>query len=89
MSRSESVRRYVLGERATEVEQTEEERVKAVNTVPAAFRDLGVGCQILADCGVTKLTVLSNSDRRLVGLDAYGLELCGVEEIPEPAYRRK
>jgi 3,4-dihydroxy 2-butanone 4-phosphate synthase / GTP cyclohydrolase II len=38
-------------------------------------RDFGVGCQILRDLGVSKLRLLTNSARPLVGLEAFGLEI--------------
>jgi 3,4-dihydroxy 2-butanone 4-phosphate synthase/GTP cyclohydrolase II len=40
-----------------------------------ALRDLGTGCQILRDLGVTSLKVLTSTGRPVVGLEAYGLEL--------------
>jgi len=44
------------------------------------LRDYGVGAQILADLGVTKMRLLTNNPRKIVGLKSYGLEL--VERIP-------
>ena len=40
-----------------------------------ALRDLGMGCQILRDLGLSKLRLLTNSERPIVGLEAYGLEI--------------
>lgn len=48
--------------------------------VPMSFRDYGIGAQILAALGLRKIRLLSNSSRRVVGLDGYGLEI--VEQIP-------
>lgn len=42
---------------------------------PAALRVLGTGAQILVDLGVNRLRLLTNSDRKIVGLEAYGLEV--------------
>ncbi len=39
------------------------------------LRDYGVGAQILKDLGVTKLTVLTNNPKKLVGLEGHGLEI--------------
>jgi 3,4-dihydroxy 2-butanone 4-phosphate synthase / GTP cyclohydrolase II len=39
------------------------------------LRDFGVGCQILRDLGVSKLRLLTNSNRALPGLEAFGLEI--------------
>jgi len=45
-----------------------------------ALRDLGMGCQILVDLGLSKLRLLTSSKRPIVGVEAYGLEI--VERIP-------
>jgi len=42
-------------------------------------RDFGVGAQILRDLGVSKLRLITNSPKRRVGLEGYGLEI--VENI--------
>lgn len=44
------------------------------------LRDYGLGAQILADLGVHKLRLLTNNPKKIVGLDAYGMEI--VEQIP-------
>jgi len=49
----------------------------------AAWRELGLGAQILADLGVSKLRVLG-TPRRLVGLRGFGLEVEGHEEPSTP-----
>lgn len=46
---------------------------------PMSFRDYGIGAQILAALGLKKIRLLSNSARRVVGLDGYGLEI--VEQV--------
>lgn len=45
-----------------------------------SFRDYGTGAQILAALGLGKIRLLSNSSRKVVGLDGYGLEI--VEQLP-------
>jgi len=45
-----------------------------------SFRDYGIGAQILAALGLKKIRLLSNSTRKVVGLDGYGLEI--VEQLP-------
>ncbi len=47
---------------------------------PADPRDYGIGAQILADLGLTKIKLLTNNPRKIVGLEAYGLDV--VERIP-------
>ncbi len=37
------------------------------------LRDYGIGAQILLDLGITKLRLLSNSPKPIVGLDGYGI----------------
>ena len=47
------------------------------------LRDYGVGAQILLDLGVRDMILLSNSQRSIVGLEGFGLNL--VERRPIPA----
>ena len=50
--------------------------------VPAMdLRDYGIGAQILGALGLKKIRLLSSSHRKLVGLEAYGIELV---ELVEP-----
>ncbi len=44
------------------------------------LRDYGQGAQILADLGLTKLRLLTNNPKKVVGLESYGLT--AVEQIP-------
>jgi 3,4-dihydroxy 2-butanone 4-phosphate synthase/GTP cyclohydrolase II len=46
---------------------------------PMSFRDYGIGAQILVALGLGQIRLLSNSARRVVGLDGYGLEI--VEQV--------
>ena len=43
-------------------------------------RDYGIGAQILADLGLGKIRLLTNNPRKIVGLEAFGLEV--VERVP-------
>ncbi len=47
---------------------------------PMGLRDYGTGAQILRALGLGRIRLLSNSPRKVVGLDGYGLEI--VEQIP-------
>lgn len=42
---------------------------------PADLRDYGVGAQILVDLGITKVNLMTNNPRKIVGLEGYGLEV--------------
>ncbi len=42
---------------------------------PADLRDYGIGAQILADLGVRKIDLLTNNPRKIIGLEAYGLQI--------------
>jgi 3,4-dihydroxy 2-butanone 4-phosphate synthase/GTP cyclohydrolase II len=46
----------------------------------ADMRDYGIGAQILADLKISKLRLMTNNPRKLVGLSGYGIEI--VERIP-------
>ncbi len=39
------------------------------------MRDYGISAQILADLGLTKIRLLTNNPRKIIGLEAYGLEV--------------
>ncbi len=47
------------------------------------WREIGVGCQILRDLGVSRLRLLSNSTTEHPGLDAFGIHI--EERVPIPA----
>ena len=48
--------------------------------LPTDKRDYGVGTQILVDLGVQKIRLLTNNPKKLVALNAYGLQV--VERVP-------
>lgn len=50
---------------------------------PTGLRDYGLGAQVLRSVGVKRIRLLTNSARRLVGVEGYGLEV--VERVPVPA----
>ncbi len=47
---------------------------------PMSLRDYGMGAQILRALGLGRIQLLSNSSRKVIGLDGYGLEI--VEQVP-------
>jgi 3,4-dihydroxy 2-butanone 4-phosphate synthase/GTP cyclohydrolase II len=44
------------------------------------LRNYGIGAQILRDLGLSTIRLMTNNPRKVVGLDAYGLEI--VERVP-------
>ena len=44
------------------------------------LRHYGIGAQILVDIGVRRMRLITNNPRKIVGLEAYGLEI--VERVP-------
>ena len=44
------------------------------------LRDYGIGAQILVDLGVRKMRLMTNNPKKVVGLDAYGIEIS--ERVP-------
>ncbi|HMO71961.1 MAG TPA: 3,4-dihydroxy-2-butanone-4-phosphate synthase, partial [Paracoccaceae bacterium] len=50
---------------------------------PQTLRQYGLGAQILSSLGVRELVLLTNSPKpKVVGLEAYGLEIVGTRRIP-------
>uniref|UniRef100_UPI004048A84C 3,4-dihydroxy-2-butanone-4-phosphate synthase n=1 Tax=Yoonia sp. TaxID=2212373 RepID=UPI004048A84C len=51
---------------------------------PQTLRQYGVGAQILSTLGLHQITLLTNSPQpKIIGLDAYGLEIVGTRKISE------
>ncbi len=53
--------------------------LKDVGPAKMDFRDYGIGAQILVELGLKKIRLLSSTQRKVVGLDGYDLEI--VEQI--------
>lgn len=53
----------------------------SVDRKEQTVREYGVGAQILTHLGVKQMTLLSNSMPKLIGLDAYDLEIIGLHPI--------
>jgi 3,4-dihydroxy 2-butanone 4-phosphate synthase/GTP cyclohydrolase II len=46
----------------------------------ADLRDYGIGAQILTDLGLSRIRLMTNNLRKVVGLEAHGLTI--VERVP-------
>ncbi len=49
--------------------------------LPADARDYGTGAQILVDLGIRTMTLLSNNPAKRAGLEGYGLEIVGRQQL--------
>jgi 3,4-dihydroxy 2-butanone 4-phosphate synthase/GTP cyclohydrolase II len=60
------------------------ERVRRLNgdkKPQTELRDYGIGAQILLDLGVQDLVLLSNTERTIIGIEGYGLNIVGRRPI--------
>lgn len=53
----------------------EERAVRSLQKRKMDIRDYGIGAQILADLGLQKIRLLTNSPKRLAGIEGYGLKI--------------
>jgi len=51
------------------------------------LREYGIGAQILQKLGLSKIRLMTNNPRKIVGLEGYGLEV--VERVPIEVSPRK
>ena len=57
---------------------------------PADLRDYGIGAQILADLGLSRIRILTNNPKQIHGLEGYGLSVSAQLPIaPLPNRRRE
>lgn len=45
------------------------------------LRNYGTGAQILSDLGVSEMILLTNAKKSVIGLEGYGLKICGYKKI--------
>lgn len=55
---------------------------------PADLREYGLGAQILHDLGVSRMELITNNPRKIVGLDSHGLEVVSRVPLEVPANTR-
>jgi 3,4-dihydroxy 2-butanone 4-phosphate synthase / GTP cyclohydrolase II len=77
----------VLIREAPTVMLSEQRRRSGERIQPAGgeLRDYGVGAQILIDLGVKEMVLLTNTKKRIVGLEGFGLKVVSQKPIPRPA----
>jgi 3,4-dihydroxy 2-butanone 4-phosphate synthase/GTP cyclohydrolase II len=51
------------------------------NSEPKTLRNYGIGAQILVDLGIKNLSLISNSKKSIIGLDAFGIKICSYHHI--------
>ena len=51
------------------------------NQKTKTLRNYGIGAQILSDLNITNMRLLTNSTKSVIGLDGYGLKICGYESL--------
>jgi 3,4-dihydroxy 2-butanone 4-phosphate synthase / GTP cyclohydrolase II len=47
----------------------------------SGFREFGLGAQVLKHMGVRQIRVLTNNPRKIVGLEGFGIEVVGSQEL--------
>lgn len=81
-SASDVVHRHVGGPSDEDAPRVPSHQTEDVNKPKEALRNLGIGSQILLDVGVRRMRVMTNRPKRIIGTEAYGLEV--VEQVPIP-----
>ena len=59
-----------------------------MNQTSEALRDFGLGAQVLADVGCNKIRLMMWSDRKIPGLEGFGIDVVERVPIPPPAVAR-
>jgi 3,4-dihydroxy 2-butanone 4-phosphate synthase / GTP cyclohydrolase II len=82
---------YVFNKARTSMVRSFSRQVQRQDTWPVdsrpvqseALRDFGLGAQVLADLGCRKIRLMSNADRKIVGIEGFGIEV--IERVPIPS----
>jgi len=47
----------------------------------ADLREYGIGAQIIKECGITRMKLMTNNPKKIIGLEGYGLKIVSREPI--------
>tara|TARA_B100000614_G_C14560291_1_gene496996 strand:- start:1802 stop:3007 length:1206 start_codon:yes stop_codon:yes gene_type:complete len=47
----------------------------------ADLREYGIGAQIIKECGITRMRLMTNNPKKIIGLEGYGLKIVSREPI--------
>ena len=47
----------------------------------ADLREYGIGAQIIKECGIKKMKLMTNNPKKIIGLEGYGLEIVSRENL--------
>lgn len=61
------------------IESTHQADLKDVGPTKMDFRDYGIGAQILVELGLKQIRLMSSTQRKVVGIDGYDLEI--IEQV--------
>jgi len=64
------------------LQRTPDKLVSIRNDSSEALRDFGLGAQVLADLGLKRIRLMMWSDRKIAGVEGFGIEV--VERVPIP-----
>jgi 3,4-dihydroxy 2-butanone 4-phosphate synthase/GTP cyclohydrolase II len=59
------------------------------NPSSEALRDFGLGAQVLADLGLKRIRLMIQSDRKIAGIEGFGIEVVDRTPIPRAAFRNQ
>ncbi|MCA9688449.1 MAG: 3,4-dihydroxy-2-butanone-4-phosphate synthase [Myxococcales bacterium] len=77
---------YVMGHHLGFLENLlthEHEARPGLKPAEAGFREFGLGAQVLKSLGITKIRVMTNNPRKIVGLEGFGIETVGTVPLEE------
>jgi len=48
---------------------------------PPDLREYGIGAQIIKECGIKRIKLMTNNPKKIIGLEGYGLEIVSRESL--------